>query len=140
MRDVHLVSCVAAKRAHAAPAADLYVSALFTKARAYVERSGPDARWFILSALHGLVDPRAVLDPYNVTLHGMRRAERLAWGAAVHARLRDATDPERDHLVLLAGRAYRDPLMERLLADGYRVSVPMEGLTIGRQLQWLARA
>src|SRR5690606_13413659 len=57
-RTIALVSCVSSKEPHAAPARDLYTSALFRKARAYAERNA-DA-WYILSAKYGLVDPNRV--------------------------------------------------------------------------------
>ncbi len=47
------------------------------------------------------------------------------------------TDPSCDKLVFLAGQNYRQPLASLLAAAGYQIEAPMEGLTIGRQLQWL---
>lgn len=67
-----LVACCGRKLKDAAPAADLYISSLFKKSRTYAEQRG---RWFILSALHGLVDPTAMIAPYNVTLRSMRIAD-----------------------------------------------------------------
>jgi hypothetical protein len=66
---IYLVACVAEKGATAAPARDLYVSAWFKKARAYVERRG--ATWFVLSAEHGLLDPGASIRP---SAHGGRES------------------------------------------------------------------
>ena len=57
MRTVYLVSCVSGKKRGRLPAQDLYESAWFKKARAYVEARG--ACWFILSAEHGLLHPEA---------------------------------------------------------------------------------
>jgi hypothetical protein len=71
-----LVACCGPKLAGPAPAADLYVSTLFKKARTYAERRG---RWFILSALHGLVDPKMVIAPYDVTLKKMPAQKRREW-------------------------------------------------------------
>jgi hypothetical protein len=51
------------------------------------------------------------------------------------------TDSARDEVIILAGRAYREFLVMWLVTFlGYTVSVPMEGLGIGRQLQWLNQA
>jgi hypothetical protein len=52
---VVLVSCVKSKLSRSAPARTLYTSAWFRKVRDIVEKSG--ARWFVLSARHGLVAP-----------------------------------------------------------------------------------
>jgi hypothetical protein len=61
VKRVCLVSCVSSKAVRALPARDLYISALFIKARAYVESLR--CPWFILSAEHGLVHPDAVIAP-----------------------------------------------------------------------------
>lgn len=129
---VHLVACVGQKRETPARARDLYQSDWFRKARAYVEAQG--GRWFILSALHGLVPPGRVIDPYNVTLADMSAAERRAWGERVAAQLAEKIGP-RTRVVILAGRLYRDPLATW---TGNRATVPMEGLGIGEQKAWLA--
>lgn len=60
---VGLVGCVKSKRGTAAPARDLYTSALFRGRRRYVELTCD--RWFILSARHGLVEPEEILEPYD---------------------------------------------------------------------------
>ena len=63
MNKVILVSCVGQKLGYPAPAADLYQSDWFKKARAYAEAEGQ--RWYILSAKHGLVNPSKVLTPFD---------------------------------------------------------------------------
>jgi len=131
---VYLVACVAQKLPNAAPAADLYQSDWFRKARAYVELQG--APWFILSALHGVVAPDEVIAPYDHTLLVQTARERRLWGELVTTQLAariGATCP----IVFLAGRLYREPLAAWA---GDRAAVPMQGLGIGQQKAWLARA
>src|SRR6202045_437437 len=82
-----LVACCGPKLSKPAPAADLYVSSLFKKARTYAERRG---RWFILSALHGLLDPTEVIAPYDVTLKKMPARKRREWGQKVREQMQDA--------------------------------------------------
>lgn len=130
------MSCVAKKRAYAAPARDLYASALFQKARAYAERTADE--WFVLSAKYGLVSPDTVIEPYDVTLNAMGVGERRAWAAKVQRQLEPVTRAG-DTVVMLAGARYREGLMAALQRRGVRVEVPMEGLKIGEQLQWLSR-
>jgi hypothetical protein len=64
---VFIVPCGNAKLPHAAPARDLYTGAqfryVFPLADAAARRTGGEV--FILSALHGLVEPDRVLEPYN---------------------------------------------------------------------------
>lgn len=136
MEKVFLVSCVAKKRPERSPAAELYLSPWFNKARAYVEKQG--GRWYILSAEHGLIRPDRSLDPYDTTLNNMRVAERRAWATRVAKQIRQDI-PKGCHVVILAGQRYREHLLGTLEEVAERVSVPMEGLGIGQQLAWLDR-
>ena len=133
---VGLVGCASQKLHRPAPARDLYVSQLFRKASAYAEASCD--RWYVLSALHGLVHPDTVLEPYDVRLGSSRPSSPGIWDWAAMVKkqleqeLADVPDPV---LVALAGEQYRTVL--RLCGWPYRV--PMEGLGIGQQLGWLTR-
>lgn len=133
---VFLVSCVSAKCSSAAPARDLYLSAWFRKARAWVESHG--GRWFILSAAHGLVPPDQIIQPYEKTLKAMPVGERRAWASRVLASLATRlTWAPAEVVVVLAGERYREFLLEPLKALVPRVEVPLAGLGIGEQLAWL---
>lgn len=134
---IALVSCVKTKAERACPAGDLYTSAWFTKARSLIERSG--LKWFILSAELGLVDPATIIAPYEKTLNKMGVAERTAWGAKVIAQM-SLSLPKADEVVVLAGDRYRENLLPYLRSRFSRVTIPMEGLTSGRQLNWLIHA
>ncbi len=94
--------------------------------------------WFILSAEHGLVDPDAVIAPYEKTLNTMSSPARREWADRVFSQLCGAA-PDARSVTFLAGARYRAFLAERLRATGITVEVPMEGLRIGEQLSWLAR-
>ena len=131
---IALVSCVKQKRTSAAPARDLYVSELFRGLRRYGEARA-DA-WFILSAEYGLLRPDQVVSPYERTLNTMRRPERLAWAARVQRQLLEVLPPSA-HVILLAGARYRENLEPFLRGKGYEVSVPLEGMALGKQLQYL---
>lgn len=133
---VVLVACAAAKRAHAAPAKDLYVSALFQKSRAYAELNAD--HWYILSAKHGLVRPDEVIKPYNLTLNQMGIVDRRRWADRVNGQL-DTVIPTGSTLIFLAGARYREGLEPVQRHRGVTVTVPMEGMRIGEQLQWLSR-
>lgn len=129
--EIILVSCVGEKLSNAAPAADLYQSDWFIKARRYAEAHAQ--RWYILSALHGLVAPETIIEPYNVTLNDLPAAERRTWAERVAAQIQQSITP--GALTILAGKHYREHLTEMLPA--YTFDVPMQGLGIGQQLAWL---
>ena len=129
---VTLVSCSGPKLGEPAPAADLYTSGLFKKARAYAERQ--PGSWAILSALYGLVWPEEVLAPYDLRLSEQPAAERLRWGEQV-TRWVPRVPPGRV-LELHAGEAYCAPLRAQLVRAGWQVEEPLAGLEIGERLRW----
>jgi hypothetical protein len=136
MKTLYLVSCVSKKEEYATEARDIYISPWFKKARAYVEKVGSE--WFILSARYGLLEPTQVIAPYDETLKFMPRRERKKWADAVLYDL--GGEVSRGYTVIfLAGISYREFLAEPLKQMGVKVQVPMEGLSIGKQNQWLKR-
>jgi len=128
-----LISCAKSKRGHSCAAKDMYVSPLFQKMLAVSEKSVPK-KIFILSARYGLLKPDQVIEPYELTLKSISAAERRAWSEKVLEKLRKETDLHKDHYVFLAGRPYREGLAQHM----NHYSVPMEGLSFGRQLRWLS--
>jgi hypothetical protein len=128
---IALVACCGAKLAHAAPAADLYISALFRKAAAY---AGTFDSWYILSAKYGLVRPQDVIEPYYCTLLKMPKKDRLTWGQKVKQQMTDAGIADAE-FVGLAGAKYIEPLVHA----GIMLEAPMKGLGIGKQLVWLTK-
>ena len=96
----YVVPCGADKAATAAPARELYAGQMFrhTLAAAEAMAATEDARVLILSARHGLVDPDAVIAPYEqrIGAPGSITADELAaqalalgidWGAQVYGML-----------------------------------------------------
>lgn len=132
---VYLLSCVSRKSARRARARDLYQSPWFRKARAFVEKT--TVPWFILSAKYGLLHPDRVISPYDQTLSLMTAAERRSWAGRVIRQMNKHL-PRSDRIVVLAGVRYRQHLMAYLRQHAPKVSVPLAGMGIGRQLQWLA--
>ncbi|MCY3597131.1 MAG: hypothetical protein OXG71_06790, partial [Rhodospirillales bacterium] len=129
-------SCVSKKGSLPARARDLYTSSWFRKARLCVEEAGRP--WYILSAKYGLLDPDSVVAPYNQTLNTMSANHRRAWASGV---MEDLAPHMADvnSITFFAGMAYREFLEPQLCRRGLTVYVPMKGLGIGRQLQWLSR-
>jgi len=117
-------------------ARDLYCSDWFLKARDYVEAQ--NAKWFILSAMHGLVPPHKVIRPYSVTLNDMNSDQRCTWAGGVANQLRPNCRPG-DDVLILAGHSYREHLVPFLQSWGCNVKVPMAGMGIGQQKAWLKR-
>lgn len=131
---IGLVGCVKLKRNHAAPAADLYTSALFAGRCRWVAQTCD--RWFIVSAKHGLVAPEQVLKPYDETLTAKSHSERRLWSRSVIADLRShVADLSRCTFEIHAGAAYWDfGLRDDLVRAGARVEIPTEHFRQGEQL------
>jgi hypothetical protein len=131
---IYLVSCVAKKQPSPCRAKDLYISSWFHLARQYAESTG--SKWFILSARYGLLEPDQMIEPYEQTLNKMPIDARRAWADRVRDQL-DGRLQDIRQVVFLAGARYREFLTDQIKERGVQVEIPMEGLTIGRQLQWL---
>ena len=134
MSQVVLVSCVSKKRTIPVMAQDLYVSDWFLKASAYAKKIGD--RWFILSAKYGLAPPEKIIEPYNLTLKSMSIYARRSWAINVIKELGNLVTSG-DTVIFLAGERYREYLVEPLSKMGCMISIPMQGLRIGEQMQWL---
>lgn len=135
MKTIVLLSCVSKKKSYATRAEDLYESTLFKYALKYAKMQNPD-KIYILSALHGLVELDQILKPYNVTLNKIKTAERKIWSQKVIGQMKDKNiDLTNDHFIILAGEMYRKYLLPYF--DKY--TIPMLGLPIGKQLQFLKK-
>jgi cytoplasmic iron level regulating protein YaaA (DUF328/UPF0246 family) len=88
-----------------------------------------------LSALHGVLSPARVIEPYNRTLIGQRQAERRAWATKAAKTLRN-TIPKNSKIIILAGEIYREFLLPEI-SNLYTVEIPLMGLGIGEQLKAL---
>lgn len=136
---IALIGCVKAKLDRPARAADLYVSPLFLGRRAWAERRC-DA-WYVVSALHGLLHPDDVIDPYDVTLVGASAAEKRRWAQRVLEQFRAHHPAGRGTVEFHAGGDYRTHgLAAGLAADGWTVDNPTQGMGIGDQLAFYAAA
>lgn len=112
----------------------MYVSPLFRGAKHYA-KSRFD-KWFILSAKYGLLKPQQRIAPYEKTLKSLSKLERSRWTDKVFGDLRRQLAAG-DLVTFVAGQEYREFLIPKLKESGVRVAVPLTGVSIGRQLQWL---
>jgi hypothetical protein len=68
----------------------------------------------------------------------MAIADRRRWADRVNGQLNDAVRSG-DTLIFLAGARYREGIESVQRERGVSIQVPMQGLRIGEQLQWLSR-
>ena len=134
MRRIVLLACAAKKGPSKTRADKLYTSALFQLSLQYARQLRPDAT-FILSAKHGLLRLDDQVEPYNMSLNEMSAAQRKAWASRVVDQLKASCDLRRDLFIILAGDRYRRYLLPHLT----HYEIPLRGLRIGEQLQYLKR-
>lgn len=135
MKKVVLISCASQKLTYKAKAKSLYISPLFRKSLKYAIKLRPDAI-FILSARSGLLGLEEEIEPYELTLNRMPVEETRKWAERVVRQLSERADLENDQFIILAGAKYRKHLIPHLRS----YEVPLEGLPIGKQLQYLNQA
>ena len=90
---------------------------------------------YILSAKHGLLKLTDEIEPYDKTLNNMRSNEIKEWSKKVVNQLKSVADLKNDEFTFLAGVKYRKFLIPELS----KIKIPMKGLKIGLQLQWLTK-
>jgi len=134
MKRVVLISCVSKKLSYKSKAKDLYISTLFKLNFKYAKSLNPD-KTFILSAKYGLLNPEQEIEPYNETLNTKSTQEIKNWAQKILSDLKKQTDLENDEFIFLAGIKYRKFLISHI--KNYKV--PLNGLTIGRQLSFLKK-
>ena len=134
MKRVVLISCVSKKLTSRARAKELYTSTLFKFNLQYARKLNPDSIC-ILSAKYGLLGLNDEVEPYDVMLNKMPANERKSWANNVVEQLKRYFDPTQDHFIILAGERYRQYLLPHLSS----YEIPLKGLPIGKQLQYLKR-
>ncbi|WP_084555356.1 DUF6884 domain-containing protein [[Phormidium ambiguum] IAM M-71] len=134
-RRIGLIACVSKKRKETSPASELYISQWFKAAKKYILSMEID--YFILSAKHGILHPTQTIEPYDQSLYHLSALEHRQWSEIVVKQL-IAIAPPPAELIILAGKRYRQGIVEPLQKAGYNITIPLQGLGIGKQLQWLA--
>lgn len=153
MKTIVLVGCGKGKLVRPAKAKDLYTGQLFKKARAYAEKHGE--LWRILSAKYGLLDPEEVVEPYDETIAGKSVKDRRMWSVVVRNAINSSLliwvntnwdgirewqcDPVK--FVCLAGEPYLTffDIGEKEIRKFCIIEKPLEGMGIGKRLQWLSQ-
>lgn len=120
------------KRSHRTKAEELYISPLFKMNLAYAKSMQPD-KIFILSAKYGLLDLETEINPYEQTLNTMPVKAIKAWAEKVKSQAVGKINFDKNEIIFLAGERYR----RFLLPFCKHAKIPMQGLGIGRQLQFL---
>lgn len=143
-KTIILIACVSKKGENRAKAKDLYISPLFKSSFAYAKRQKHD-KIFILSALHCLLHPDKVIEPYNVTLSIVSKSkrkpglriltppEKIIWGKKVLEQLSKEANLKEDTFIILAGQEYIKPIKSGIT----NLINPLEGKKQGERVKFL---
>ncbi len=134
MARIIFISCVSKKLTTKALAKELYISPLFKFNLAFA-RSLKPKKIYILSAKYGLVDLETKIAPYEETLNTKSVAKIKIWADKVTKQMVGKIDFAKDEAIFLAGAKYRRFLLPLFKHS----SVPLAGLGIGQQLQYLKK-
>ena len=129
-----LIGCAKKKCLFKSVAEEVYISPLFQLSLKYAHKLKPDAI-FILSAKYGLITLRDEIKPYDTTLNKMTAVQRKAWSLKIIEQLEIDFDLQKDHFIILAGKRYRQFLLSYIAS----FEIPLHGLPIGKQMQFLKR-
>lgn len=132
MKTFILISCSSTKSSSRTTVENLYTSSLFKKSLGYAKSLNPDGI-FVLSAKHGLLKLDQKIYPYNQTLNDMSINQRKEWSIRVLKKLERVMDFQKDKVIFLTGKNYREFLLNQIT----NYEIPVKGLRIGEQLKFL---
>jgi hypothetical protein len=136
MTRIVFLSCTKSKFDKRSEAQELYsASPMFRKTLEYGKSLKPN-KMYILSAKHHLTPLTKMLEPYDLTLKEMSKAEKDTWGEVTIGQIKaNGINPETDTFIFLAGTEYIKPLTKYIPESN--IEEPMKGKRFGERLQWL---
>ena len=103
------------------------------------QQNQPIPGWSIVSAKYGLLQPTDEIEDYDLHIKQLKKPFRLKWAHQVAKDLFRVTGGRHKQVILFMGAAYANLLEPELLNLGYTVERPLQGKSIGPQLQWCNR-
>jgi len=117
-------------------AKDLYRGLPFRLAFKHAKATADDVH--ILSALHGLVDPYAMLAPYDFSMVQIPPSQHVVWGKRILNDLKAAYPMRRLRIVFYAGQQYVRPIMRAITDEDryWTFEDPLKGLDLFERIRW----
>lgn len=141
-RNVALVSCGKAKlrTSEKVSAHKLYVGTPFKLAFQYAVATSDDVQ--ILSALHGVLGPYELVEPYEFSMAQMFISEQSMWGRRVVNALKGLYPMMHLRLIFYASRQYIRPILGAVSEEDrqyWEFEDPLQGLDMFERNTWLKR-
>lgn len=133
---VALVGCGKMKVKNAVQAKDLYIGVPFRLAMKHARATADDVH--ILSALHGLLSPFALIPPYDLSMAQLPPQKHFEWGKRVLASLRTEYPMQRLRIVFYAGKQYIRPITKMITDEDryWTFENPLDGLDMYERIRW----
>ncbi|MGY2200945.1 DUF6884 domain-containing protein [Pseudomonas gingeri] len=133
-----LIGCGRHKKKSPTRAENLYTSTRFNISKEIASNIG--ARYFVLSAKHGLLEPAQVIEPYDVDISRLNEQEVIDWSEGVLNYI-FSVSPEAT-VTVLAEEQYALPLIEcnSRLGFNLKLDTPFVGLATENLQLWLQQA
>jgi hypothetical protein len=135
--EIVIIGCGKQKQEGTHAAEDLYRSTYFNLNKGYAKSKADD--WFIISGLHGLLEPTEQTESYNYRL---KKYEREQWAKKTAKMLMDKMShvDKPINLEITAGKDYADALQQQLRQWPHvTVTQPMAGMGIMERQSWLKK-
>ena len=116
------------------PAAELFESAGFARARDLAVRSGRP--WFVLTAKHGLLEPGDVVGPFDVLFGDQTAGYRSAWAEWVVVQLADRVRLPGATVEVHGGIDFAQALRGPLTRRGAVLEIPLPDDWAGAHADW----
>ncbi|CAA9250116.1 MAG: hypothetical protein AVDCRST_MAG52-2437 [uncultured Blastococcus sp.] len=120
-----LIGSSGATATEPAPAADLFLSPGFARARDAAVRAR--LPWFVLSTVHGLLDAGDVVSPVAAQIGDRSAGYRTAWGEWVVAQLAERVRLDGVTVEVHGGVDFAQPLRRPLARRGAALELPLPG-------------
>lgn len=130
---VAVINCGAEKCSSSKKAKDLYTGSLFVASRQYVE-SNYDS-YIILSAKYHMCLPNDILQPYELYLGHLSKADKKVWNE-ITAQEMAQTFPVGTVFDFYTSKMYQEGLIPILRSLGYTCNTNLNNLGMGYKIQW----
>ena len=132
---IALIGCVKTKQSFSCEAERMYISPLFRKTVEFIKKQKYD-KWYILSALYGLIDNKKIIDPYNLALNSFSQKQLRDWSAMI---FKSIMDLQLNNLSFLCGERYcNEYLLSLLDSAGIKYDKPFDKMPMGVRLAFLS--
>jgi len=134
MKPLIILGCSGKKRNNRSPASDLYLSDRFTIGRNICKEYSE--KWLILSAKYGLIDPSAIVDPYDLTLSDLDNRSVEKWVIEVSNDIKSVL-LEKQPVIFIGDPTYFKDVSKNLIKQNIIIYIPFKHISKFRRCEWL---